>query len=77
MTSAVTSVLGRLPSVQLYVLNAVVQHWQEWVRVDSSLTCFSMMHSTKSEEPDDIYVTKLALSLGRSERMGCILEDIC
>ena len=35
MTSAVTSVLGRLPSVQLDVLNAVVKHWQEWVRVDS------------------------------------------
>ena len=29
MTSAVTSVLGRLPSVQLYVLDAVVRHLHE------------------------------------------------
>ncbi len=29
MTSAVTSVLARLPAVQLYVLDAVVKHLQE------------------------------------------------
>ncbi|KAK4684344.1 hypothetical protein P7C73_g5840, partial [Tremellales sp. Uapishka_1] len=54
MTSAVTSVLGRLPGAQLFVLDAVVAHLKE------------LISSTKSEEADAMYITKLALSVGRT-----------
>lgn len=30
--SALTSVLGRLPGIQLFVLDAVVKHFKEYVR---------------------------------------------
>nr|XP_019009105.1 GTPase activating protein [Kwoniella pini CBS 10737]OCF47886.1 GTPase activating protein [Kwoniella pini CBS 10737] len=54
MTSAVSSVLGRLPGSQLYVLDAVIKHFRE------------MIDSTKSAESNEVYVTKLALSVGRT-----------
>ncbi|WRT69442.1 uncharacterized protein IL334_006428 [Kwoniella shivajii] len=54
MTSAVTSVLGRLPGSQLYVLDAVIKHFRE------------LIESTKSAESNEVYVTKLALSVGRT-----------
>ncbi|OCF37050.1 GTPase activating protein [Kwoniella heveanensis BCC8398] len=54
MTSAVTSVLGRLPGSQLYALDAVIKHFRE------------LIDSTKTPEADQVYVTKLALSVGRT-----------
>ncbi|WVQ96215.1 hypothetical protein IAU59_003319 [Kwoniella sp. CBS 9459] len=54
MTSAVTSVLGRLPGSQLYVLDAVIKHFRE------------LIDSTKTPESNQVYVTKLALSVGRT-----------
>ncbi|WVF68680.1 hypothetical protein IAT40_003452 [Kwoniella sp. CBS 6097] len=54
MTSAVTSVLGRLPGSQLYVLDAVIKHFRE------------LIDSTKTPESNSVYVTKLALSVGRT-----------
>lgn len=53
MTSAVTSVLSRLPGAQLFVLNQVVAHFR------------ALIDETRSDEPDDVYITKLALSTGR------------
>ncbi|KAL7424901.1 Rho-GTPase-activating protein 8 [Cryptotrichosporon argae] len=57
VTSAVTSVIGRLPAVQLFVLNAIVQHYKE------------LIGATQCDEADDVYITKLSLSVGR-----CILR---
>ncbi|WWC93065.1 uncharacterized protein L201_008030 [Kwoniella dendrophila CBS 6074] len=54
MTSAVTSVLGRLPGSQLYVLDAVIKHFKD------------LIDTTKSAESNEVYVTKLALSVGRT-----------
>jgi hypothetical protein len=38
VTSALTSVLSRLPGVQLFVLDAVVKHFKESVIHDRSMT---------------------------------------
>lgn len=46
--------LQRLPQVHLYVLDALVTHLR------------TLIVSTTTEEPDEIYMTKLALSIGRS-----------
>ncbi|KAH7909071.1 hypothetical protein BJ138DRAFT_1156128 [Hygrophoropsis aurantiaca] len=46
--------LQRLPKVHLFVLDAVVTHLR------------SLIESTTVEEPDDVYRTKLALSIGRT-----------
>lgn len=46
--------LLRLPKVHLYVLDAIVSH----LRI--------LIESTSVEETDDIYITKLALSVGRT-----------
>ncbi|WVR08274.1 hypothetical protein IAU60_005321 [Kwoniella sp. DSM 27419] len=54
MASAVSSVLGRLPGSQLYVLDAVIKHFRQ------------LVDSTKTKEADDVYITKLALSIGRT-----------
>ncbi|RXK38051.1 hypothetical protein M231_04721 [Tremella mesenterica] len=54
MTSALTSVLSRLPSICLYVLEALVKHLHD------------LVHSTKTDETDEVYITKLALSVGRT-----------
>ncbi|WVQ79532.1 hypothetical protein IAT38_001631 [Cryptococcus sp. DSM 104549] len=54
MTSAVASVLGRLPGSQIFALDAVIKHFR------------NLVDSTKSVEPDEVYITKLALSVGRT-----------
>ncbi|KAF8845130.1 hypothetical protein BDN67DRAFT_962064 [Paxillus ammoniavirescens] len=46
--------LQRLPKVHLYVLDAVVTHLR------------TLIQSTSVDESDDIYMTKLALSIGRT-----------
>ncbi|ODO07026.1 hypothetical protein I350_04393 [Cryptococcus amylolentus CBS 6273] len=51
MTSGVSSVLGRLPASHVYALNAVIKHFRD------------LVDNTKSNEPNEVYVTKLALSL--------------
>lgn len=47
--------LQRLPKVHLYVLDTLVTHLR------------TLIVSTTAEEPVDIYMTKLALSVGRSK----------
>lgn len=47
--------LQRLPKVHLYVLDALVMHLR------------TLIVSTTVEEPADVYMTKLALSIGRSK----------
>ncbi|KAF8141613.1 hypothetical protein EV363DRAFT_1392059 [Boletus edulis] len=46
--------LQRLPKIHLYVLDAIVTHLR------------TLIVSTTAKEPDDIYMTKLALSVGRT-----------
>ncbi|KAF9245227.1 hypothetical protein BU15DRAFT_41061 [Melanogaster broomeanus] len=46
--------LQRLPKVHLYVLDAIVTHLR------------TLIQSTSVEESDDVYVAKLALSIGRT-----------
>ncbi|KAJ7587883.1 hypothetical protein C8J56DRAFT_940472 [Mycena floridula] len=48
------STLQKLPRVHLYVLDAVVAHLR------------GLVDSTKVEEDDEVYMTKVALSLGRA-----------
>ncbi|KIK60405.1 hypothetical protein GYMLUDRAFT_73852 [Collybiopsis luxurians FD-317 M1] len=48
------TLLQRLPRVHLYVLDAIVSHLKK------------LIQSTKVEESDEIYITKLALSIGRT-----------
>ncbi|KAI0051035.1 hypothetical protein FA95DRAFT_1555078 [Auriscalpium vulgare] len=48
------SALVRLPKVHLYVLDAVVGHLR------------NLIDTTKASESDEVYVTKLALSVGRT-----------
>lgn len=50
--------LQRLPKVHLYVLDALVTHLR------------TLIVSTAAEEPVDIYMTKLALSIGRSKHFS-------
>ncbi|XAO25445.1 hypothetical protein I312_104268 [Cryptococcus bacillisporus CA1280] len=54
MTSAVASVLGRLPGSHIFALDAVIKHFR------------TLIDTTKSAEPDEVYITKLALSVGRT-----------
>lgn len=69
---ALKTALHRLPKVHLYVLDAIVLHLRTLV------LCFSILYvaltiilrlidETEVGETDEVYVTKLALSLGRSE----------
>ncbi|KAG5649730.1 hypothetical protein H0H81_002332 [Sphagnurus paluster] len=53
-TQAVGAALQRLPRVHLYVLDAVVKHLK------------TLIENTVVEEPDEVYITKLALSIGRA-----------
>ncbi|BEI80589.1 hypothetical protein CcaverHIS002_0111180 [Cutaneotrichosporon cavernicola] len=53
MTSAVRSVVGRLPTSQLFTLNAVIKHWKD------------LVDGTKTEEPAELYIKKLSISTGR------------
>ncbi|KAF4593115.1 hypothetical protein EYR38_008825 [Pleurotus pulmonarius] len=50
----ISAALQKLPRVHLYVLDAVVHHLKE------------LMTATKVEEADEVYITKLALSVGRT-----------
>ncbi|KAF9045812.1 hypothetical protein BDZ89DRAFT_979706 [Hymenopellis radicata] len=50
----VSSALQKLPRVHLYVLDAIVKHLK------------TLIESTNVEEDNEVYITKLALSLGRT-----------
>ncbi|KAF5361761.1 hypothetical protein D9756_002513 [Leucocoprinus leucothites] len=50
----VASALQRLPRVHLYVLDAIVKHLK------------TLMDNTSVEESDEVFITKLALSIGRT-----------
>ena len=68
---ALKSALLRLPRVHLYVLDAIVLHLRESVFYFffyAALTnYYRLIDNTKVEETDEVYVTKLALSIGRGE----------
>jgi hypothetical protein len=69
---ALKMALLRLPKVHLYVLDAIVLHLKTSVphflyRLCNPYCLFRLMDTTDVEESDEVYVTKLALSLGRSE----------
>jgi hypothetical protein len=69
---ALKTALLRLPKVHLYVLDAIVLHLRALVLRFSifyvSLTiCLRLIDNTEVEETDEVYVTKLALSIGRGE----------
>ena len=64
--------LMRLPRINLYVLDAIMSHLKKFVVFfDSTRFCLinlaSLIDNTQVEEPNETYITKLALSLGRSE----------
>lgn len=69
------NLLARLPAVSLKVLDAVVKHLREYVGgvinwtmvvADYFLGIYSLVDSTKTEESDELYITKVSLSMGRS-----------
>ncbi|KAL0569314.1 Rho-GTPase-activating protein 8, partial [Marasmius crinis-equi] len=49
----VGSALQKLPKIHLYVLDAIVSHLKK------------LIDTTKDEEPDEVFITKIALALGR------------
>ncbi len=54
-SAEVSMLLSKLPGAQLFVLDAVVGHLKR------------LIEGTKTDEEEGLYVTKLALSVGRSE----------
>jgi hypothetical protein len=69
---ALKTALLRLPKVHLYVLDAIVLHLRALVLrfsifYASLIICLRLIDNTEVEETDEVYVTKLALSIGRSE----------
>ena len=69
----VAMALQKLPLVHIYVLDVIVKHLKRcilmpylWFRLTS---LYSLVESTKIDETDEVYLTKLALSLGRSESL--------
>ncbi|KAF9266919.1 hypothetical protein L218DRAFT_1074764 [Marasmius fiardii PR-910] len=50
----VGAALQKLPKIHLYVLDAIVSHLKK------------LIDSTTVEEPDEVYITKIALALGRT-----------
>ncbi|KAF9072244.1 hypothetical protein BDP27DRAFT_1320622 [Rhodocollybia butyracea] len=48
------TMLQRLPRVHLYVLDVIVSHLRK------------LIETTKVDEPDEVFITKLALSIGRT-----------
>ena len=69
---ALKTALLRLPKVHLYVLDAIVLHVKTCVSYFSLVYVIliipiRLMDKTDVEESDEVYVTKLALSLGRSQ----------
>jgi hypothetical protein len=47
--------MGRLNGVQILILDTLFAHFQE------------LIQNTKTDEADDVFITKLSLSLGRGE----------
>ncbi|SRR5712692_4407053 len=69
---ALRTALLRLPKIHLYVLDAIVLHLRGSVlRSFISYAVLTINHrlieNTDVEESDEVYVTKLALSIGRSK----------
>ena len=68
---ALKTALLRLPKVHLYVLDAIVLHLRESVFRSFFYTTLTinrrLIDNTEVEESDEVYVTKLALSVGRGE----------
>ena len=67
----VAMALQKLPRVHLYVLDAIVKHLKSYV-VDPSTPSVSLtslcrlLDSTSGKESNEVFITKLALSVGRS-----------
>lgn len=61
--SALSEIMGRLSGVQIMVLDTLFGHLQELVR------------GTKTDEEDSVYLSKLALSLGRGELQRILRES--
>jgi len=67
----VAMALQKLPRVHLYVLDAIVKHLKSYV-VDFSTPSVSLtslcrlLDSTSGKESNEVFITKLALSVGRS-----------
>jgi hypothetical protein len=66
----VVTALQKLPRVHIHVLDVILKHLKGcvtasylWFRLTS---LYSLVESTKVDETDEVYFTKLALSLGRS-----------
>jgi hypothetical protein len=68
---ALKTALLRLPKVHLYVLDAIVLHLKELVFRSFFYAALTinrrLIDNTEAEESDEVYVTKLALSIGRGE----------
>jgi hypothetical protein len=69
---ALKTALLRMPKVHLSVLDAIVLHLRALVFCFCFLSVIlivdtRLIDNTKVEESDEIYVTKLGLSIGRSE----------
>jgi hypothetical protein len=68
---ALKMALLRLPKVHLYVLDAIVLHLRESVFLSFFCAALTinrrLIDNTEVEETDEVYVTKLALSIGRGE----------
>ena len=78
----VGSALQKLPRIHLYVLDAVVSHLRKSVLFghlsgvgDSSALSGRLIDMTTVEEPNEVFITKLALALGRST-FGSILTRV-
>jgi hypothetical protein len=71
--------LLRLPKIHLQVLDALVLHLRKLVFaqiISNTHTDYGirLIETTDVEETDEVYVTKLALSIGRSK---LLLSPIC
>jgi hypothetical protein len=68
---ALKTALLRLPKVHLYVLDAIVLHLRGSVFCSFFYSVLTinrrLIDNTEVEESDEIYVAKLALSIGRGE----------
>lgn len=67
----VSTALQKLPRVHLYVLDAILKHLKKYVSsidhlpIIIQIVLFSMVETTKVEESDGVYFTKIALSIAR------------
>lgn len=55
LTSAISDIMSRLSGVQILILDTLFAHLQ------------TLVQNTRTEEADEVFITKLALSLGRGE----------